>query len=228
MLNVIEIDNLCFSYEEDPILRNLELQVEAGELLALVGENGAGKSTLMNLMLGNLTPTSGEIRLFGDAISKDNHYRDVAYVSQDAVRSYKFFPTTISELVSVHLRYLHRRDSVEEIIRMVGLEKHLDKRLDQLSGGQLQRVGLLLALVKDASLILLDEPTTGIDKEFSHELYHILQELQTHGRTIVVITHQLAEASPFVDRVVRLRAGSLVEVPQHEWHREEHIHDACL
>ncbi|NPD32727.1 metal ABC transporter ATP-binding protein [Eggerthellaceae bacterium zg-997] len=214
---VLEVRGLSFSYEDVPVLCDLSLEARAGQLVALVGDNGAGKSTLMGLILGSLRPQAGSIRLFGDDASAHAHHADIAYVAQDAVRSYRHFPTTVRELLGVHLRHLKRRGAADELLDTVGLREHLNKALSQLSGGQLQRVGLLLALVRDARLILLDEPTAAVDARFTDELYRLLRRLADEGRTVVVITHHLAEAAPFADRAVRLRAGACAEIPPAQW-----------
>lgn len=217
MSSALEAVGLRFSYDDAPVLESASFSVAEGDFAAIVGDNGVGKSTLMNLVLGNLTPDAGEIRLFGDPRTRDDHYADIAYVSQDAVRGYRNFPTTIEELVSVHLAHLKGRMDVGSLLETVGLENHRGHALRQLSGGQLQRVGLLIALVKGARLVLLDEPTTGIDRKFSVELYRILRNLCDEGRTVVMITHHLPEAAPFIDRALLLSDGRLSELDPSEW-----------
>ncbi|MBY4798144.1 ATP-binding cassette domain-containing protein [Collinsella sp. AGMB00827] len=205
---VLSIQNLSFAYDERPLLGGVNLSIYAGELIALVGDNGAGKSTLMKLILGQLKPGTGTITLFGDDAFSNPHFEDIAYVSQDSIRGYRNFPTTIEELIGIHVRYLNAKAQIDELLATVQLSEHKSKRLSELSGGQLQRVGLLLALIKDARLILLDEPTSAIDRTFSAEFYRILRDLAVSGTAIVVITHHLHDARAFVDRVIRLEDGT--------------------
>ena len=106
MNKVLEISNLSFSYNEDLILDGLNLCVYENEFAVIIGDNGAGKSTLMNLILGNLKSSIGEIKLFGELNNENNHYKDIAYISQNSVHNYKNFPTTIEEVVKIHLKYL--------------------------------------------------------------------------------------------------------------------------
>ncbi len=216
MHDILDIHDLQFSYETHPdarpILDGLDLTVARGSFTALIGINGAGKSTLMNLILGNLKPARGSIKLFGDDQSRNNHYKDLAYVSQNSILAYKNFPTTLEEVVRIHLKHLKKQADVTELLDTVGLTEHFNKKLSQLSGGQLQRVGLLLALIKDAQLILLDEPTSGIDKAFSRELYRILKTLTQQGKTVLLITHHLSDALEFVDKVVQLADGRCKQV----------------
>ncbi len=212
MSSALETVGLRFSYDDEPMLESVSLSIAEGEFAAIVGDNGVGKSTLMNLVLGNLAPNAGTIRLFGDSIERNDHHADIAYVSQDAVRGYRGFPTTIEELVSVHCAHLKSKASIGDLLALVGLEGQRGRALRELSGGQLQRVGILAALIKNARLILLDEPTTGIDRSFSAELYGILRRLCDEGRTVVMITHHLSEAVPFIDRALHLSDGRASEL----------------
>ncbi|WP_276790152.1 metal ABC transporter ATP-binding protein [Fannyhessea vaginae] len=220
MNSVCSLDNISFAYADTPVISHASLDIFSQEFVALIGDNGAGKSTLMNLILGNLHPSKGEISLFGDPIIQCNHHQDIAYVSQNSVLGYRNFPTTIKELVNIHRSFLHVTTDVVDLLKMVQLEDHVNKGLSELSGGQLQRVGILLALLKNAKLILLDEPTSGIDKKFSKELYELLRNLTLQGKTVVLITHHLHELSAYVDRVVRLEKGQLTEVSAHLWKEE--------
>lgn len=211
MSRIIEVNNLSFAYEKENILENVNFFIEEGDFVAVIGENGAGKSTLMNLILRYLKPTSGEIKLFGDPIEKDNHYRDIAFISQNSVSNYKNFPTTIEETVRQHLKFLKLKTDVDEDLRAMGLLEHKKKALSELSGGQLQRVGLLLALIKNAGLIVLDEPTTGIDKKFRLELFVLLKELKKKGKTILMVTHELHDSKGFVDYVIQVKEKQVVK-----------------
>lgn len=211
MSKIIEVNNLSFAYEKENILENVNFFIEEGDFVAVIGENGAGKSTLMNLILRYLKPTSGEIKLFGDPIEKDNHYRDIAFISQNSVSNYKNFPTTIEETVRQHLKFLKLKTDVDEDLRAMGLLEHKKKALSELSGGQLQRVGLLLALIKNAGLIVLDEPTTGIDKKFRLELFVLLKELKKKGKTILMVTHELHDSKGFVDYVIQVKEKQVVK-----------------
>ena len=212
MNKVLEINKVAFAYGDVPVLQSVDLSLTAGQFVAVSGDNGAGKSTLMNLILGNLHPSQGQIRLCGDLSSVDNHYRDLAYLSQNAVSGYRNFPTTVAELVRVYLAQLKRKSDPTALLDTVGLSGVRTHRLRELSGGQLQRVGVLLALLKQARLILLDEPTGGIDQKFSLDLYRLLREQCDQGKTVLMVTHQLAEVAPFIDAAYRLSAGKMTSL----------------
>ncbi|WP_297813575.1 metal ABC transporter ATP-binding protein [uncultured Finegoldia sp.] len=211
---VICVRDLSFSYEKNPILDGVSFAVNEGDFVAIVGENGAGKSTLMNLMLQNLTNYDGEIQLFGVDIKRDNHFRDLAYISQNSVLSYKNFPTTIEECVKIHLSFLKKKADLKFYLEQVGLFEHRKKSLDELSGGQLQRLGIVLALIKDAKIIFLDEPTSGIDEKFADEFFENLSNLK--NKTVVIITHQLDLAGKYIDYAIKIKDKKAVRIQKNE------------
>lgn len=227
MSNVLEIEKLHFTYGEYPLLQGVNLSLAAGKFAAIVGGNGAGKTTLMNLILGKLKAETGQIRLFEDSLSADNHYRDLAYLSQEAVSRYRNFPTTVKELLKMYLAQLKQKTAPEALLENVGLTAVQNHRLSELSGGQLQRVGLLVALLKQARLILLDEPTGGVDQQFSLELYQILRRQCLAGNSVLMITHHLTEAVSFLDEAYRLERGVLTRLQMEEYKRSAG-ESACL
>ncbi len=227
MSNVLEIEKLHFTYGEYPLLQGVNLSLAAGKFAAIVGGNGAGKTTLMNLILGKLKAETGQIRLFEDSLSADNHYRDLAYLSQEAVSRYRNFPTTVKELLKMYLAQLKQKTAPEALLEKVGLTAVQNHRLSELSGGQLQRVGLLVALLKQARLILLDEPTGGVDQQFSLELYQILRRQCLAGNSVLMITHHLTEAVSFLDEAYRLERGVLTRLQLEEYKRSAG-ESACL
>lgn len=227
MSNVLEIEKLHFTYGEYPLLQGVNLSLAAGKFAAIVGGNGAGKTTLMNLILGKLKAETGQIRLFEDSLSADNHYRDLAYLSQEAVSRYRNFPTTVKELLKMYLAQLKQKTAPEALLENVGLTAVQNHRLSELSGGQLQRVGLLVALLKQARLILLDEPTGGVDQQFSLELYQILRRQCLADNSVLMITHHLTEAVSFLDEAYRLERGVLTRLQLEEYKRSAG-ESACL
>ena len=227
MSKVLEIEQLHFTYGEYPLLQGVDFSLAAGKFAAIVGGNGVGKTTLMNLILGKLKAETGQIRLFEDSLSVDNHYRDLAYLSQEAVSRYRNFPTTVKELLKMYLAQLKQKSDPEALLENVGLAAVQNHRLSELSGGQLQRVGLLVALLKQACLILLDEPTGGVDQQFSLELYQILRRQCLAGNSVLMITHHLAEAALFLDEAYHLERGILTRLQLEEYKRSAG-ESACL
>lgn len=209
---VLKVEGLSFAYDKELILDNISFEINQGDFVGLVGANGVGKSTLLKLILGDLKPRNGQIKIFGDDIRKDRHYRDLAYISQNAVESYRNFPTSIEESIKIHLSYLKKKTDPKEIMEKLGLYEHRKKSLSELSGGQIQRFAISLALIKDASLILLDEPTTGIDENFSKDFFENLKNLKDDGKTIIIITHQLDMAGLYVDYALRIKKGKIERI----------------
>lgn len=207
MNKILEIEDLYFKYDENYIIKGLNLTVNRGEFVAIIGENGCGKSTLLNLILKNLKKEKGKIKLFGDDIEKDNHYRDISFISQNSVMNYKNFPTTVEEVILNHLIYLKKDRDVQKYLKLINLENSSKKSLSELSGGQLQRVGLCLALIKNVKLIILDEPTTGIDSKFVKELFELLKDLSQNDTTIIIVTHEVEKIKSYADRIFYIKDG---------------------
>ncbi|MBU0279004.1 MULTISPECIES: metal ABC transporter ATP-binding protein [unclassified Gemella] len=208
MNRVIEIKNLDFTYDKESknyIFENLNLEIYKNEFVALVGENGVGKSTLLKLILNNLKATSGGIKIFENDVEEKKHYQEISYISQNSVANYRHLPTTVEEVIKQHLKFLKKKQNVEDYLRIVDLEKKAKKSLGQLSGGELQRVAILLALIKEAKLIILDEPTSNIDKKFSKELFALLKNLAREDKTILIVTHDIEEIVNYVDYILQIK-----------------------
>lgn len=196
----IKIEDLWFSYEGNAVLQGVNLSLEQGEFLGIIGPNGGGKTTLLRLMLGVLKPDRGEIRILGE--DPDNVSHRLGYVPQDTNFN-RTFPisvmdvTLMGRLKRAHIgrRYSREdRDKVEEILNRVGMWDYRHRPIGKLSGGQRQRVFIARALATDPELLFLDEPTTGVDQEFETDLYDLLRELNQEV-TIVVITHDVGVVS---------------------------------
>lgn len=200
----IEIKNLSFSYENENILENLSMQVEKGKFALIIGENGAGKTTLIRLILNQLKDYRGEIKILSDSIEKSNHYKDLAYISQSSVQSYKLFPTNVKEVIQNHIKFLNKSYDIDKLLKDFDLLDVKNHALCDLSGGQIQRLALILAFIKDAKLLILDEPTAAIDMKFSRDFYERLKNLTNNGKTILMISHDYKLASIFSDEVFHL------------------------
>jgi len=208
-MNAIEIRGLTFAYGRVPVLEEIDLAVAEGEFLGIVGPNAGGKSTLLKLMLGLLTPNRGEIRIFGKPPRKARKW--MGYVPQYPAFS-RDFPVTVEQVVlmgrlgrgSLVGRY---RPSDRRIARRAMEEAEIaplaQRRIDQLSGGQLQRVLVARALACEPRLLLLDEPTANIDLRVENELFDLLKALNRR-MTIVVVSHDIAFISGYVRRVACL------------------------
>lgn len=200
----LEIENLYFSYENENILEDLSMKIENGKFALIIGENGAGKTTLIRLILNQLKKDSGSIKIFSDPIEKSNHYQDLAYISQASVASFKLFPTNVKEVIENHLKFLKKSYDIDKLLKDFDLVKQKNHALSDLSGGQIQRLSLILAFIKDAKILILDEPTAAIDMKFSKDFYEHLKNLSKEGKTILMISHDYKLASIFSDEIFHL------------------------
>ncbi|GAE33428.1 metal ABC transporter ATP-binding protein [Halalkalibacter akibai] len=212
--DAVEIENVSFYYGNQQILENISLQIPKGSFLGLVGPNGSGKSTLIKLVLGLLEPQQGEIRLFGEKTSKFRQWEKIGFVSQKANSFNTGFPATVFEVVSMGLygkvglfRFLNRKHKqlVRDAITQVGMEEFINKNIGELSGGQQQRVFIARALVSEPELLILDEPTVGVDAKSVRQFYDMLDHLNKEkGITLVMVTHDIGAMTDHVTDVACL------------------------
>ncbi len=204
--SIIKIQNLCFSFSRQPVLKDINLELKKGDFMAMIGPNGGGKTTLLKLMLGLLSPDTGSIRIFGKPPRAVSHR--IGYVPQD-VHINQRFPISVLDVVLMgRLKpggRWPRHSSGDRIRAHKALDKmemgvHCDRRIGELSGGQLQRVFVARALVTEPQLLFLDEPTASIDTKGQREFYRLLKELN-ETITIVVVSHDLMVLSSYVKSV---------------------------
>jgi zinc transport system ATP-binding protein len=218
---MIEVSNLSFSYQGTPVLENIGFSVGAGEFVALIGANGTGKSTLLRLLLGELQPQGGEIRLFGEDIRRFREWHKIGYVPQDSVSLAEGFPASVLEAVTLSLyretgrfRLPGRREREKALaaLAQVGMGEHSRRLIGTLSGGQIQRVMIARVLAAGSGLLLLDEPTSGMDPESTERFYGLLKGLAGDGMTVLLVTHDLARAGHYVNRTLCLDEDSAMHL----------------
>ncbi|MFC0558074.1 metal ABC transporter ATP-binding protein [Halalkalibacter alkalisediminis] len=210
----VELKNISFHYGNQKVLENVSLTIKKGSFLGLVGPNGSGKSTLIKLMLGLLPTQQGDIELFGEKASKFRHWEKIGFVSQKANSFNTGFPATVFEVVSMGLygkiglfRFLGRKhkQQVKEAIDQVGMSKYMNRNIGELSGGQQQRVFIARALVSQPELLILDEPTVGVDATSVRQFYDMLDHLNKDKRiTLVMVTHDIGAMTDHVTDVACL------------------------
>lgn len=197
----IELNNVSFSYGDHAILENLSFSVHKGEYLGVIGPNGGGKTTLIKIILGLLNPTSGVVSLFGQDRHdfKDKHR--IGYVPQRATQAEVDFPATVYEIVKTgripRLGFFEKFtkkdiDAVEHAMNISGVAKYRDTRIGSLSGGERQRVFIARALASEPDVLILDEPTVGVDIGVQKTFYDFLSSLnRDHNLTIIFISHDI-------------------------------------
>ena len=205
----LHLENVSKSYGDQVILKNLTLRLKKGEIIGFLGPNGAGKTTLMKILTGYLTQWEGSIRFETHDLKKDPQsvQRQLGYLPENNplygdmyVKEYLLFVGGLYGLTAM---------PIEDIAAKVGLEQHLNKKITTLSKGYKQRVGLAAALLHDPQLLILDEPTTGLDPNQLGEIRQLILDLGKE-KTIFLSTHILSEVEALCDRVVILHQGKIV------------------
>ena len=219
---VIELRNLQRHFkmgnEVVKALRGIDLDVEKGEYVALMGPSGSGKSTLMNILGALDTPTEGKYRLNNQKVENlsdkelaEIRNKEIGFVFQ----TFNLLPrTTALENVALPLIYAGKSKSerlkkAKKILKMVGLEDRMTHQPNELSGGQRQRVAIARALVNNPSIILADEPTGNLDSTTSEEIMQLFEELHQKGHTIIIVTHE-EDIAEHTKRIVRLKDGMII------------------
>lgn len=200
---LIEIEQLSFHFRpEQLILEDISLAIESGDYIGVIGPNGSGKTTLVKLMLGLLPLQTGRVALFGQPLADFKDWKKVGYVPQAEFQGDANFPATVEEVVAAGFlagSWIQKSEvrkelrlSVKRSMDLVGIAHLIGRRIGELSGGEQQRVFIAQALVTDPSLLILDEPTAGIDLAAEDAFYGLLHSLNTeHGKTILLVSHDL-------------------------------------
>ena len=210
---IIQLDQVTVAFQDVLVLDEVSLSVPPGSFLALLGPNGAGKTTLLKVILGLVRPTAGTVRVFGrQPWDLDGERSRIGYVPQ--VLSVDLnFPVRAAEAVLMgrygRIGLLHRpalgdRGAADRAMERVGITDLASRPIARLSGGQRQRVFLARALANEPDLLLLDEPTTGVDPAAGESLYELLRQLHQSGMTILVVSHDVGVVASYVDGVACL------------------------
>lgn len=203
---IVEIRNVAFAYHGQPILQDVNLEVWPGDFTAMIGPNGGGKTTLLKLMLGLLKPDRGDIRILGKSARKMSSH--IGYMPQD-VHINRDFPITAMDVVLMgkldpKKRWARKSSSNREqamaALERMEMAEHAGKKINELSGGQIQRVFIARALVTQPKLLLLDEPTSSIDTKGQADFFELLKKLNSEI-TILVVSHDLLVISRYVKSV---------------------------
>jgi ABC-2 type transport system ATP-binding protein len=205
----IAVSGLRKSYGEHEVVRGIDLEIHPGEVFAFLGPNGAGKTTTVEILEGYRPRDSGEVSVLDrDPASADGQWRSrIGLVLQSCTMPAEL---TVRELVELYAGYYPHPRSAAETIDLVGLEDKRDARTSQLSGGQLRRLDVALALIGDPELVFLDEPTTGFDPSARHHAWEVIANLRELGKTIFLTTHYMDEAQTLADHVAVIVAGQIV------------------
>lgn len=233
MTNPLKVRGVTVALDGRPVLRQVDLDVSAGEFVTLLGANGSGKSTLVRAAVGLVPTSGGTIELFGTPL---DHFRDrqrLGYVPQ-RTRAVAGVPATMHEVVMsgrlARRRFVGWRTkadlaAVDAAISRVGLADRARSSVSEMSGGQQQRALIARALASEAELLIMDEPTAGVDHDNQESLAELLAGLVSEGTSVLLVAHELGPLRPLIDRAVVLDAGRVTyDGPVDAIHDAEHVH----
>ncbi len=233
-MNIIEVRDAGLVASGRPLLQRVNLRVDRGEVVALLGENGSGKSTLVKMILGLRAATSGEVRLFDTPLGQFHQWHRVGYVPQRSAAA-SGVPATVWEVVASGRLSRRRifaplgsrgRSAISGSLKSVDLTERAHDPFDTLSGGQQQRALIARALAAEPELFVLDEPNAGVDTANQEALASTLEVLVSLGATVLVVLHELGPMAPLVDRTVVIHDGKITQdgVPLAHSHGAHHHH----
>ena len=229
--NIIELGGISFSYGREDVLRDVTLRIHRGDYLGIIGPNGGGKSTLLKIMLGLLKPEKGSVKLFGTDIGQFRGWAKIGYVAQRPSFEANF-PLTVREVVSMGrypkrglFRFLTARDReiASTALRQVDMHEYRDRLIGDLSGGQQQRVFIARALAGQPEVIVLDEPTVGVDQKTQEQFYALLQKLNKElDLTLVLVSHDLDTVSREATELAYINRELVYYGPPKKFFEENH------
>lgn len=204
---MIQVTDLHKTFGKLDVLKGVSFSVDKPGVFAILGHNGSGKTTLLKTILGMVKPNGGELRINDQTIRKSWEYRkDIAYLPQIAR-----FPENLNvhELIKMVLDIRNQKGRQDDLIQRFGLEKFLDKKLSDLSGGTKQKVNIVLAFMFDVNICILDEPTAGLDPVALIELKKLIDEERKKGKTILITTHIMSLVEELAEEIIFLLDGKI-------------------
>lgn len=203
----VSVSNLTFGYDYRTVLKDISFVLKSGDFLAVIGNNGSGKSTLIKCILGINKITPNRILLDDVDVVDYKNYKNIGYVPQKFDDFNYEFPITVNEILQVSKYTDFTEDQKLELLDKVGILELQNENINNLSGGQLQRVFIARSLMNNPKLLILDEPTVGVDRENVEGFYKTINELNKEGITIMLITHNIHESKANFTHVLSLHNG---------------------
>jgi ABC-2 type transport system ATP-binding protein len=216
-MNALEIKNLKKTYIQSPdkkteALKGINFEIRPGEIFGLLGPNGAGKTTLINSITTLETPTSGDVQVFGTSVLEKPlaTKKHIGIVHQEIINTGFFDVLEILDFQSGYYGLINNNERIQYLVKKLALDTHATKKIKQLSGGMKRRLMIAKALVHSPKLLLLDEPTAGVDVELRESLWSFVRELKNEGISVLLTTHYLEEAEALCDRIGIINKGELI------------------
>lgn len=229
-MDLVKLEDVSFSYPDNLVLNKVNFTIKEGEFSAIIGNNGSGKSTLIKLILGELEAKTGNIEIFGQRLKNNLVNPRISYVPQIGLGDNSSFPASCLEIVSSslykELGFLKKLDKnhikeAEDALEAVGMLDFKSRLFGHLSGGQKRRILLARALVNKPKLLILDEPTAGVDSLSTEVFYKLLSSLhQERSMSIIIVTHEIEKLYKLVDRVFCLEESYLLELSKDQIEHE--------
>lgn len=229
----IEFKNISFGYGGQEVLKNINFTIASGDYVGIVGPNGAGKTTLLKIMLGLLEPTQGSINIFGHGPEESQQHVDIGYVPQKIAQTESFFPATVYEVIksgrTAHVGafgHFGKEDyqAVESAMQETDVQYLSQKLIGNISGGERQRVYIARALAGEPKVLVLDEPTVGVDISAKEKFYALLEKLNTErGLTIIIVSHDVDVVANEVKYVLCLNQELVCHVSSKEFKEENMV-----
>lgn len=217
---MIELQNIKKSFNDKEVIKGINLSVDKGEVITLIGRSGSGKTTLLRMMNALEIPTEGTVVVNGETYTADNKKSQIKVRKQSGMvfQNYNLFPhkTAIENVMEglVTVKKVNKQKAYEEALQLlekVGLESVKDQRPHALSGGQQQRVAIARALAMNPKVMLFDEPTSALDPELVNDVLKVIKDLANEGMTMVIVTHEMRFAREVSDRMIFIHDGLIGE-----------------
>ncbi len=197
---ILSLKHVFFRYREEDVLEDINLEISSGDFVGIIGPNGGGKTTLLKIILGLIKPSSGDVTLYDQPIQNFKAWSNIGYVSQRADQAHVQVPITVREVVSLGrvakaglFKRLGKADAqaIHKALAEVEMTAYADRLITELSGGQQQRVFIARALASEPEILVLDEPTAGVDSESQEEFYALLAKLAKSNLTLIIVSHDI-------------------------------------
>ena len=208
---IIQVRNLVKKYGDITAVKGISFEVRRGEIFGILGPNGAGKTTTLEIIETILPKTSGEVII--DGLDIDLYSTQIKKIIGIQLQSSDFLPNlNLQELISLFSDIFNTQVNIKKLLKKVNLWNKAKSTVNELSSGQKQRFSVALALVGEPQIVFLDEPTTGLDPQARHNLWDLILELKSQGKTIVMTTHYMDEAETLCDQIAIMDAGKILEI----------------